>query len=381
LVKTSRRPERVLLSPTSIAAMAAIFLLMGIVVGGYGPLLEHLTRRFGVSLPVAGSIISVHFAGSLPGVLIAMQTFARFSARVTVLVAIVIVGLGCALAAIAFVWPFFMAAVFVIGFGFGALVLGLNQLVAYSEGGRRAALLNALNSCYSAGAVAGPIVVASFARDHFSTLFLVAAVVWFALIAGAAGISGRLPVATGSPARPGALVWIFVGAFVLYVGIETGTGGWMTSHLQSVGLPYGNAAALTSGFFLALVTGRLLVTLVPSSVPESAIVLAGAVVATLALIAATVGAVAPVAYIVAGLAMAPIFPTGIVWLARLRPGDSRATSWLFPAASIGGTLGPGAIGVVIAQEGVGWAPAVLAAVAVAMTLAFWLASGRPYLSR
>jgi FHS family glucose/mannose:H+ symporter-like MFS transporter len=374
LIDTSIRPQRVLLSPTSIAAMAAIFLLMGMVVGGYGPLLEHLTRRFGVSLPVAGSTISVHFAGSLPGVLIAMQTFARFSARVTVLVAIVIVGLGCALAGVAFVWPLFLAGVFVIGFGFGALVLGLNQLVAYSEGGRRAALLNALNSCYSAGAVAGPIIVAAFAREHFSTLFLVAAVVWFAAMAGAVGISGRLPVDTASPARPGLLVGIFVGAFVLYVGIETGTGGWMTSHLQFVGLPYGNAAALTSGFFLALVTGRLLVTLVPPRVPESAIVLAGAVVATLALVAATIGAVAPVAYIVAGLAIAPIFPTGIVWLARLRPGDSRATSWLFPAASIGGTLGPGAIGVVIAQAGVGWTPAVLAAVAIAMTLAFWLAS-------
>jgi len=127
--------------------MAAIFLLMGMVVGGYGPLLEHLTRRFGVSLPVAGATISVHFAGSLPGVLIAMQTFARYSARVTVLVAIVIVALGCALAAVAFIWPFFLAAIFIIGVGFGALVLGLNQLVAYSEGGRRAALLNALNSC------------------------------------------------------------------------------------------------------------------------------------------------------------------------------------------------------------------------------------------
>jgi hypothetical protein len=78
LIEAAIRPRRVLLSPASVAAMAAIFLLMGMVVGGYGPLLDQLTRRFGVSLPVAGSVISVHFAGSLPGVLIAMQTFARF---------------------------------------------------------------------------------------------------------------------------------------------------------------------------------------------------------------------------------------------------------------------------------------------------------------
>ncbi|HEY3086260.1 MAG TPA: MFS transporter [Candidatus Dormibacteraeota bacterium] len=356
--------------------MAAIFLLMGIVVGGYGPLLVHLTRRFGVSLPVAGSIISVHFAGSLPGVLIAMQTFARFRARSTVVAAVVVVGVGCAAAAVAFVWPFFLAAVLVIGFGFGALVLGLNQLVAHSEGRRRAALLNALNSCFSAGAVVGPIVVAAFAGEHFSTVFLVAAAVWFLLLAGTTGISGRLPIDAASPARPSVLVGIFTCAFVLYVAIETGTGGWMTTHLQSVGLTYNSAAALTSGFFLAIVTGRLLITLVPAAVPESTIVLAGAAVATVALLAASFGPGAPVAYIVAGLAMAPIFPTGIVWLARLRPGDSRATSWLFPAASIGGTLGPGAIGVVIAGAGVGWAPVVLSAVAAAMTAAFFIAARR-----
>ena len=72
--------------------------------------------------------------------------------------------------------------------------------------------------------------------------------------------------------------------------------------------------------------------------------------------------------------MAPIFPTGIVWLAKLRPGDSRATSWLFPAVSIGGIAGPGAIGLVIAGFGVRWAPAVLATVAVGMSTAFWLAN-------
>jgi fucose permease len=89
-----------------------------------------------------------------------------------------------------------------------------------------------------------------------------------------------------------------------------------------------------------------------------------------------VGVLAPYAYIAAGLAMAPIFPTGIVWLAKLRPGDSRATAWLFPAASVGGTLGPGAIGVAIALAGVAWAPAVIAVVSAAMYAAFLSASRR-----
>jgi fucose permease len=167
---------------------------------------------------------------------------------------------------------------------------------------------------------------------------------------------------------------IFVAAIVLYVGIENGIGGWMPTHLESVGLDSTQAATLTSGFWLALVTGRLLMSIVPARIPEATIVLTGSAVATVALLAATIGPLAPVAYVVAGLFIAPIFPTSIVWLARLRPGDSRATSWIYPAASIGGTIGPGAIGIVIAGFGVRWAPAVLAIVAMSMSGTFWFAN-------
>ncbi len=347
---------------------------MGVVVAAYGPLLEHLTHRFGVSLPVAGATISVHFAGGLIGVLVAMRAMEKLSSRVPVMVATGVVSLGALAVSVAPTWPTFVAAVFVLGLGFGVLVLGLNQIVAYSEGRRRAALLSALNSAYSAGAVAGPILVAAFAGEHFSLLWLGAAAVALAIIPLARSISGRLPVSTGRPGRPEPLVLIFVAAFVLYVGVENGTGGWMTSHLESVGLRSKEAALYTSGFWLAIVTGRLLMTLVPSKVPEAAIVLAGSGVGAVSLFAASIGAVAPWAYLVAGLAIAPIFPTGIVWLAKLRPGDSRATSWLFPAASVGGIIGPGAIGLGIAGAGVGWAPLVLGVVATGMLLTFALAN-------
>ena len=371
-----RDDGKVFLGRAAIASIAVTFLLMGAVVSAYGPLLEHLTRRFGVSLPVAGATISVHFLGSLPGVFIAMWAIQRVRARDIVMVASVVVALGLGLIALAFAWPVFLAGVLVVGLGFGALVLSLNQLVAYSEGRRRSALLNALNGCYSAGAVGGPILVAAFAAGHFSVLYVAGALFWVAVIPGATGIRGRLPVTAGSPARPGILVGIFIVAFVLYVAVENGTGGWMTSHLESTGVASTLAATVTSGFWLALVTGRLLITLVPPRVPESTIVLAGSALAAVALLLATVPHVAPFAYVALGLVIAPIFPTGIVWLAKLRPGDSRATAWLYPAASVGGTFGPGVIGIVIAGAGVAWAPAVLAVVAVGMFGAFLVASRR-----
>ena len=354
--------------------MAVTFALMGTVAAAYGPLFEQLSRRFAISVPVAGATLSIHFTGSLLGVLVSMRLMERISGRASVTLATATLAFGCAVVAVAPTWPAFLAGVFVIGAAWGSLVIGLNQLIAHSAGARRSALLTALNGAYSAGAVASPLLIANFGQTHFPLLYIGAAVIAVALIPAAAGIMGRLPIAGGTAGgRPGVLIGIFVFAIALYVGTESGTGGWMTSHLESVGLRFATAAAATSGFWLALAAGRLLSTLIPASVPESAIVLGGGSVAVVSLLAAWIGILLPWPYVITGLALAPVFPTGIVWLARLRPGDARATSWLFPAASVGGIAGPGAIGLVVARYGVGWAPLVLALVAAGSLSAFWLA--------
>ena len=368
---------RVHLTRAAIVAIAAIFFLMGVLASAYGPLLEHLARRFDVSLALAGGVLSAHFAGALLGVLVSMRVLQHLSSRPFVVGSLGLLALGCAGVALAPSWAMFLGGVIVIGVGFGALDIGCNQLVAHSEGTRRTALLNALNGTFGMGAVAGPILVSAFGRTHLALLYGGAAAVAIALLPLVAGISGRLPFARGPTTRGSvSLLVIFMVAFALYVGIETGTGGWMPSHLESTGLQSVTAATLTSGFWLALAIGRLLIALVPPRVPESAIVTAGAAAATVALLIALNPVAAPFAYIAVGLAIAPIFPTAIVWLAKLRPGDARATSWLFPASMVGGAIIPGAIGAVIARFGIGWTPLVLAATAAACLAAFSLARAR-----
>jgi fucose permease len=147
----------------------------------------------------------------------------------------------------------------------------------------------------------------------------------------------------------------------------------MTSHLESVGLLSLDAASFTSGFWLAIALGRLLAALIPDRVPAPAILIGASSVAAIALVVALSGRAAPLAYIVTGFALAPIFPTGIAWLAKLRPGDSRSTSWVFPASMVGGVVIPGGIGVAIAAMGIAWAPAILALVAFCTLAAFSLA--------
>jgi fucose permease len=366
--------ERVQLTRAALLAIAAIFFLMGILGSAYGPLLEQLARRFDVSLAVAGGVLTTHFSGALVGVLASMRVLQRVTSRTFLLGAITCLGVGCAGVAMAPSWPTFLAAVFVVGIGWGALDIGCNQLIAHSEGGRRTAVLNALNGTFAVGAVAGPILVSTVGRTHLTLLYGGAAVLAFALWPLVSGVSGRLPFLPSKTADSSVfLLGLFMVGFALYVGMEAGIGGWMPSHLESVGLQSVAAATLTSGFWLALAVGRLLAALVPARVPESAIVVTGSAAAAIALLSALIPAAAPVGFIIAGLAIAPIFPTGIVWLAKLRPGDARATSWLFPASMVGGAIIPGAIGGVIARFGIGFAPAVLSLVAVACLAAFSLA--------
>lgn len=373
---TTRTGDRIVLSGRVIAAVAATYLLMGVLASAYGPLLEHLSHRFAISLSVAGSVLSAHFAGALLGVIVAMWTMERVPVRVLATVSVGCLGAGCAGVAVAPSWPAFLAGASVIGFGFGALDIGLNQLVAHSEGPRRSGVLNALNGVYGIGAVAGPILISTFSEKHFALLYAGGAVLALGLLPAVAGISGRLPFTTRKPVgRPSLLVGAFVIAYVLYVAVETGVGGWMTSDLESVGQRSVVAATLTSGFWAAMALGRLLVALVPPRVPESAIVITGSAIAAVALAVALIGPAAPFAFIVTGFAIAPIFPCGIVWLAKLRPGDSRATSWLFPASMVGGAIVPGGIGLVIARFGIGWAPAVLSALAIGTLGAFVIANG------
>ena len=373
----SRSGNRVVLSRTALAAVAACFLLMGVLGAAYGPLLEHLGRRFAISLPVASEVFSAHFAGALVGVVASMWAMERASGRVSVWVALGCIGLGCAGLALASSWPSFLAAAFVIGVGWGALDLGLNQLVAHSEGRRRTALLNGLNCAFSLGSVASPILISRLGQEHLAALYTGAALLAVLLVPAAAGISGRLPVAPRKGgAWPGMLVGIILAAYVFYVGTEIGVGGWMTSHLESVGLRALDAASLTSGFWLAMAVGRLLAALIPERVPPLTVIITGLVIASIALLVALNGHAAPFAYIVVGFAIAPIFPTGIVWLAKLRPGDSRSTSWLFPASMVGGVIVPAGIGVAIGWVGLAWAPAILAAVAITTLAAFSFASLR-----
>jgi FHS family Na+ dependent glucose MFS transporter 1 len=137
--------------------------------------------------------------------------------------------------------------------------------------------------------------------------------------------------------------------FFLYVGAESGFGGWIATYAKAMG--FGDAAAaayLTSAFWGALTVGRLLsIPLAARFTPRQILLgdLVGCLISVgvvllwpaspLAMWAGTVGA---------GLAMASIFPTTLSLAERHMTITGTITSFFFVGGSTGGMILPWIIG-------------------------------------
>jgi FHS family glucose/mannose:H+ symporter-like MFS transporter len=403
-------PEESSFTRVAFAAALGALALAGAIDAAYGPLLRPVTQRFGVSLPVAGILISINFAGGLTGVLGALAGFSRAPRRPIATFALGVLGLGCLSIAVARAWPALTVGVFLTGTGYGATDFSINQLGARTSARGRAARLTLLNAAFGAGAVLGPAAVGALGVRTLSLGFAVAAAGAWAMAAGVLGISTAAPAAgpedgtaagdaDGGPeraagdapgdgggprqrraARPYRAVAVVALAYLLYVGCESGVAGWIPAHLVGLGYSPRLATAVTSGFWGAMTVGRLAAAPLCRAVAAHRIVLAACPLLTLALALTAVPAIAPACYIAAGFAAAPIFPIGLDWVAASFTGYRPATSWALTGSFAGGIVGPAAVAGVVSIAGLHAVPAVLSALAGATTLAFlavWRSGRRP----
>jgi FHS family glucose/mannose:H+ symporter-like MFS transporter len=356
----------------ALVAALGVFLLIGALDAAYGPLLRIISVRFEVSLPTAGTVLSVYFAGALAGVLGALACLRRLSGRAVLTGALAALALGCAGVAASREWLAFLGSVLLTGTGFGALDFTLNRLLAATESRHRVARLNTVNAAFGAGAVAGPFVVSTLKSGTLTYGFAAAAALACLLAVGQHGVhaaapprvAGELPPA-GDSARSlkptlerGTLIRLGL-VYLCYVGAESGTAGWIVAHLSALGYSARLATAVTSGFWLALTVGRLCAAPLGNVVALRHIVLAATALLALCLAVATIPVLAPAAYVAAGLAAAPIFPMGLAWAAETWPGDHRAASWALTASMLGGVVGPAIIAGAVSATNVTIVPAAL----------------------
>jgi len=333
------------------------FIPIGIATVLLGPMLPTLSARWSLNYSQAGAFFPVQYVAStcavaFSGVLVSWRGY-RFAMKAGLL--LIAMGLAFLLAG-----PKWCAALCIAanGAGLGLAVPAANLMVAAANPERRSATLNLLNFFWSAGAVAGPFLVAAAAKTQHIPLFLLC-VSGFALTV-AIGIalmgSGIVePAATldKGPVLPlirarAHLFSILALLFFLYVGVENAFGQWMASYVKSLGtLTLATALATPSLFYASLTIGRMLAPALFRILDEIRLVQVGLLLACAGMAGLIFSHALPgvaASACAAGLGLSYVYPITISFLSRefVSP---RIGSLMFVLSNIGGGLLPWIVGI------------------------------------
>lgn len=306
-----------------IADILGIF-TYGMIAAMLGTILPELSRRFNLTPNQNGKIsmmqaIGLMFGGFFAGPLLDLQ-----GKKVGMLLSLALIGLALIGLRSAKGFVPIASAMFVLGTGGGALVTSAfavaNDIqVSWLKG---AAVFNAVNLFFGLGGLVTPLIAARLFRNDVPRLLVFASVVAFiSLVFNAATemappsgkVSFQAQQVSSLITSPILLLLSF--ALFLYVACEVGVWNWLARHLIAQGVPDAKALTILSlGFALGLLLGRVAVVPVLGSVTPKMVLLGAALLmaATTFIMLQTANAsTAWVLVFLAGLAMAPVFPTAL----------------------------------------------------------------------
>lgn len=301
------------------AAILAIF-VYGMIAAMLGTILPDLSDRFKLTPTQNGTIA---FAQAL-GLMIASVGVGPLLDTQGDKIGLIL-GLVC-IAFVLFLLPrsqgfrTIVLLLFLLGIGGGIVVTGANALVSDVSETHRATALNLVNLFFGLGGLATPFISANLFKKNWVRLcYTVAGLTVVTLV-----IQGVTPMpapsdnAAGTFANAGAIfghpLIFLLGFFLfLYITCEVGVWNWLPRHLIAQGISESRALNILSlGFALGLLIGRVAVSPILIRVSAVDVTLAAsiAMAITTFLMLRTNNATAAFALVfVAGLSMAPVFPT------------------------------------------------------------------------
>lgn len=337
----------------------------------YGPAVPAFRRAFDIGVAAAGLGLPVHATASFAGVALwGLLERRRVAAGPVLGAGTVAFAMGALGVSLATSLAAALTAIAVLGLGFGVVMTGVNSLVARDPRPTAAGLINALHAMFGLGAVALPVLlsVGGF-RAAFVALAVGGAAVllplWSARDPAPADTAGA---ATADPVPRSGIVVRFAALYVTYLGVEAGIANWMATHLADLRWSEDAAARWTAAFWLAFTVGRFAVAPIAVRTPPQRVVRLSLLLGAAALAIAHHDTAAPWAFVAAGLVLAPVFPTGLVWLARTAPEVRSGTTYMLLAGSLGAAALPAVVGVAAARLGIQAVPSALLVLAVSAAL-------------
>ncbi|MGA8621339.1 MAG: MFS transporter [Candidatus Sulfotelmatobacter sp.] len=302
-----------------LAAIVAIF-IYGMIAAMLGTILPDLSDRFHLSPSQNGTIAFAQALGLIIASLAVGPLLDNEGKKIGLILGLAFISV--ALFALPRVAGFrsVLVLLFLLGVGGGIVVTGANALVSDVSPIHRATALNLVNLFFGVGALATPFIAANiFRRNWVRLCYTIASLTVITLVIEA---FTKMPGPTGAGRFVLADAWsvlghpllFLIGLFLfLYIGCEVGIWNWFVRHLIAQGIPESRALNILSlGFALGLLIGRAAVLPILIRVPPITVTLVGSVamaVTTFAILRTNKPVAALVLVFVAGLSMAPVFPT------------------------------------------------------------------------
>jgi fucose permease len=301
------------------AAIVAIF-VYGMIGAMLGTILPDLSDRFHLSPSQNGTIAFAQALGLIIASLCVGPLLDNEGKKLGLILGLAFIAIALFALPRASSFRGIVFLLFLLGVGGGVVVTGANALVSDVSEAHRATALNLVNLFFGLGGLATPFIAANlFARNWVRLCYTIAAltVVTLAIQAatkmpGPSGTGGFV-LADAAPVLGRPLLFLLGLFLFLYVSCEVGIWNWLPRHLIAQGISESRALNILSlGFALGLLVGRVgasQVLIHASAITVLLFASAGMVVTTLFMLRSNNPGIAGTLVFLAGLAMAPVFPT------------------------------------------------------------------------
>lgn len=266
-----------------LATGIAGFVLLGLALAIFGPVLPVYSRVFGLEISSVGWVLSVFWAGSLSAVGAVYLAPATLGPKTGLVAA----AAGTALLALMSSWGMVLVGAVLFGFGYGVIAAVWNPRVLAAFGPRGPAMMSLMNALFTLGAIAAPQMFLALGQQP-ATVFWV-----FTGFAGAIllvtfgmGDTRAAPAATGSDGR---IDWTILGFACLGIGLESILVGLGPTGLVQTGKTPEQAAQLLSLFFITYLVARLSLVLIAHRIAPFAIYVAAVTLLAALTLAALLG--------------------------------------------------------------------------------------------
>ena len=312
-----------------LAAILAIF-VYGMIAAMLGTILPDLSARFKLSPKQNGTIALMQAFGLIVASIAVGPLIDNEGKKVGLVLGLALITVALFLLPKSTGYTSIGVYMLILGFGGGVIVTAANALVSDINPARRGTTLNLLNLFFGLGGLATPFISANLLNRNSIRLCY--------LVAGLTGATLVLHILTPMPGPTGAQnfvfsevgdvlnkpsLWLIALFLFLYVSSEVGVWNWLTRHLIAQGIAESRALNILSlGFALGLLIGRVLVAPVLVSVSALTVTLVASIamaVTTYFMLQTRDPKVAWILVFLAGVSMAPVFPTTLAIVGDLFP--------------------------------------------------------------